>query len=304
MAELASAQVSGPSASGQLVDLGGRRLHLQCIGVGSPTVVIENGGGGFSVEWIPVQRQIGKHTRICAYDRAGYAWSEPGPTVDGIEQIMDDLSLLLRRAEILPPYVLVGASLGALFARAYQRRFPEQVAGLVFVDGTHDEGITLLRDGRPFPISQLSRAELPAAYDDYVRVAPKPKAGPADAEPLDRLPEALRQARHWAFKRLIAEAGLLPKGLVEAESWRQEFSALRAERLARNHPLGHLPLVVLERAEGSNETWREQQIQLAGLSSEGKLVRAEKSGHLIHLYRSDLVAEAILEVVSRIRKVR
>jgi pimeloyl-ACP methyl ester carboxylesterase len=277
-------------------------LHVNCIGSGSPTVVIESGGGSFSVEWALVQRQVVKYTRICAYDRAGYAWSDRGPTVDSIEQIMDDLNLLLRKLRIRPPYILVGASLGAIYTRAYQRRFPENVAGLVFVDGTHDEGITLIKDGKPVPISLLSGAELPTAYDEYVRLAPKPKAGLADAPPLDRLPEELRTARQWAFEKLIAEVGLLPKGPAAAESWRQEFTALRLDRLARSHPLGALPLVVLERTEGTNDVWHSQQEQLATLSSDGKLIRAERSEHMIHLYRPDLVADAILDVVSRSRK--
>jgi pimeloyl-ACP methyl ester carboxylesterase len=296
------AETSAPPFPGQLVDLGGRRLHVNCIGSGSPTVVIESGGGSFSVEWTSVQRQVAKYTRICAYDRAGYAWSDRGPTVDSIEQIIDDLNLLLRRLRIQPPYILVGASLGAIYTRAYQRRFPENVAGLVFVDGTHDEGITFIKDGKPVPISLLSGAELPPAYDEYVRLAPKPKAGPADAPPLDLLPEELRTARQWAFEKLIAEVGLLPKGLDAAESWRQEFTALRLDRLARSHPLGALPLIVLERTEGSNDVWHGQQEQLATLSSNGKLIRAERSEHMIHLYRPDLVAEAILDVVSRSRK--
>jgi pimeloyl-ACP methyl ester carboxylesterase len=301
MVGLAFAQEHPPKAPGRLVDLGSRHLHIRCVGTGAPTVVLESGGGGISVDWLLVQQKIANHTRICAYDRAGYAWSDPGPTVDSIEQIADDLGLLLRRAGIRPPYVLVGASLGALFARAYQRRFPEQIAGLVLVDGSHEDGITLMRDDKPFPISQLSRDELPSAYDAYVRAAPKPKAGPANAEPLNRLPDEARQSRDWAFQKVIEEIGLLPNGLLTAESWRQEFTALRLDRLAKPHPLGTLPLVVLERAEGTNDTWHKHQLELARLSSRGKLVRAEKSGHLIHLYRPDLVAEAILEVVAKAR---
>jgi pimeloyl-ACP methyl ester carboxylesterase len=296
---LALAQSPDPAAPGQLIDLGGRRLHVQCAGTGSPTVIVENGGGSFSVEWALVQREVAKYTGICTYDRAGYAWSDRGPADDGIEQIMDDLNLLLRRANIPPPYVFVGASLGCIYARAYQRRFPEQVAGLVFVDGTHDEGVAFIVDGKRKPISHLSAEELPAAYDEYVRLAPKPKAGPEDAHPLDGLPPEVRRARHWALEKLIAEVGLLPHGLVAAESWRQEFTALRRQRLSKAHPLGDLPLIVLERSEGSDETHHAQQVQLAGLSSAGKLIKAEGSGHMIHLYRPELVAQAIKDVYAQ-----
>lgn len=127
---VAWAQTSIPAPPGHLIDLGGRRLHLHCTEKGSPTVSVENGGGGISVEWALVQPQVARQTRICTYDRAGTAWSDSGPLYDSIEQIMDDLNLLLRKAGIEPPYVLAGASLGCLYARAYQRRFPERVAGL------------------------------------------------------------------------------------------------------------------------------------------------------------------------------
>ena len=92
-----------------------------------------------------------------------------------------------------------------------------------------------------------------------------------------------------------------PIGLVAAESWRQEFTALRQQRLAQTHPLGDLPLHVLERTDGASGTWHAQQVQLAGLSSAGRLIKAEGSGHMIHLYRPDLVVQAIREVIAASR---
>jgi pimeloyl-ACP methyl ester carboxylesterase len=267
-------------------------------------VVVENGGGSFSVEWALVQPEIAKHTRICTYDRAGYAWSDPGPVVDGIEQITDDLHLLLHTARIQPPYVFVGASLGCIYARAYQRRYPTDVAGLVFIDGTHDEGISFMLNGASTPISLLAREQLTTAHAEYLRVAPKPTPGPADAYPLSRLPKDLQSARNWALKKLISEVGRLPNSLATAESWRQEFTALRRQRLASGHPLGALPLVVLERSEGADEPFHAMQVQLAGLSSAGQLIKAERSGHMIHLYRPDLVIKAIQNVVAACRKKR
>jgi hypothetical protein len=68
-----------PRPPGRLVDLGGHRLHVHCTGAGSPTVVVENGFGDFSFDWILVQFRVSRFTRICTYDRAGYAWSDPGP---------------------------------------------------------------------------------------------------------------------------------------------------------------------------------------------------------------------------------
>jgi hypothetical protein len=164
-----------------MVDLGGRRLHLNCTGSGSPAVIVENGGGGFSMEWAVAQPEVAKQTRICTYDRAGYAWSDRGPVDDGIEQIVSDLNLLLRTAHVNAPYVLVGRSLGALYARAYQRRFPEQVAGLVFVDGTHEEEVRMVVNGKQEPLSLLKREQLPAAHQQYLESVPALNPGRAGA---------------------------------------------------------------------------------------------------------------------------
>ncbi len=90
--------------------------------------------------------------------------------------------------------------------------------------------------------------------------------------------------------------------MAGAESWRQEFTALRRQRLSKEHPLGNLPLIVLERSEGADESWHVKQIQLAGLSTAGKLIRAEGSGHMIHLYRPDLVVNAVREVLAASRR--
>jgi pimeloyl-ACP methyl ester carboxylesterase len=286
---------------GRLIDIGGRRLHQVCSGTGSPVVVIENGAASFSVEWVRVQAEVAKFTEVCSYDRAGYAWSDRGPAQDTIEQTMDDLQLLLRNT-VKPPYVLVGASLGAIFTRAYQRRFPEQVAGLVFVDGTHDEAITFMSHGTRSPISVLSAEELRTAYSQYEKEAPRPTAGRPDQPPLDRLAPELQRVRYWAFEKLVNEVGLLPKGAMAAESWRQEFTALRRQRLNAAHPLGDVPLVALERGSDTDATWHAQQIELAGLSTAGKLIAVPGSGHMIHLYRPDAVSDAIQATVRAARQ--
>ena len=293
----AALQGQDPVPPGKLVDLGGRRLHLNCTGSGPHTVIVENGGGGFSVEWALVQPAVARFARICTYDRAGYAWSDRGPVDDGIEQIMDDLNLLLRKSSIGPPYVLVGQSLGCLYVRAYQRRYPEQVTGMVFVDGTHDEDVRMVVDGKREPLSLLTRDQLPEAQRQYLKSVPELKPGKAGAPPLDRLPPELQRARHWAFEKIVREMGWLPNSLAAAESWRQEFNALRLQRLSAPHPLGSLPLRVIERARDSNPTWHSQQVELAALSAAGKLIKAERSGHMIHLERPELIVQAIREVI-------
>src|SRR5690349_15455065 len=99
-------------APGQLVDVGGYRLHIQCVGTGSPTVVLDAGLGGSSLDWSLVQAAIGQTTRVCAYDRAGMGWSESGPAPRTPAQIAGELHTLLGNAGIAGPYVLVAHSLG------------------------------------------------------------------------------------------------------------------------------------------------------------------------------------------------
>jgi alpha/beta hydrolase fold len=110
---------------GQLVDVGGERLHIDCVGEGSPTVVLESGLGGSSLDWRLVQPELGKTTRVCAYDRAGMGWSDPSPQPRTPRQIADELHTLLTHAGIAGPYVLVGHSLGGKNVRLFALTHPD-----------------------------------------------------------------------------------------------------------------------------------------------------------------------------------
>src|SRR4051794_24787976 len=121
-------------APGQLVDVGGYRLHIQCVGAGSPTVVLDAGLGGSSLDWSLVQVELGRTTRMCAYDRAGMGWSDPGPQPRTPRQIADELYTLLTNAGVAEPYVLVGHSLGGKNVRLFALSHSEQVVGMVLVD--------------------------------------------------------------------------------------------------------------------------------------------------------------------------
>src|SRR5215831_5606986 len=105
--------------TGRLVDVGGYRLKLNCTGSGSPTVILEAGWGGLSVDWRAVQRQIGEFSRVCSYDRAGYGGSDPGPMPRTSLQIATELHALVKNAGEMPPYVLVGHSFGGYNVRVF-----------------------------------------------------------------------------------------------------------------------------------------------------------------------------------------
>jgi len=126
-------------APGQLVDVGGYRLHINCMGQGSPTVILESGLANMSADWGNVQPLVAEGTRVCAYDRAGIAWSDPGPQPRDPRQIAGELHTLLSRAGIAGPYVLVGQSFGGLYVRMYAARYSSEVAGMVLVDASHPD---------------------------------------------------------------------------------------------------------------------------------------------------------------------
>ena len=131
---------------GQLIDVGGHRLHLNCTGSGSPTVVLEPGGGAMSSNLGWITPAVARDTRVCVYDRAGRGWSEPADTPQDGAQIATDLHTLLHRANVPGPYVLAGHSFGGLYVLTFAARYPDEVAGMVLVDSTAP---ARRRTGRP-----------------------------------------------------------------------------------------------------------------------------------------------------------
>ena len=127
---------------GQMVDVGGYRLHLYCAGenvTGDPTIILEQGLGNTSAAWARVQSGIAQTTRVCAYDRAGMGWSDPSPEPRDAEQIAAELHSLLQNAAIPGPYVLVGWSYGGLYVRAFAGQYPNEVSGIVLLDASHPD---------------------------------------------------------------------------------------------------------------------------------------------------------------------
>src|SRR5579863_8737305 len=128
-----SAPTSGPRPPGKLVDLGGHQLNVKCSGKGSPTVVVENGLGDFSFDWILVQSRVSRFARICSYDRAGYAWSDPGPKPRTFAQLNLELRDALAKLGEQGPFILVGHSYGGPVVRNFAVTYPHEVAGMVLV---------------------------------------------------------------------------------------------------------------------------------------------------------------------------
>src|SRR5215210_70193 len=130
---------------GEMVDVGGYSLHIDCVGQGSPTVVLDAGTGEMSAQWVRVQREVSDTTRVCADDRAGMGWSEMGPEPRDAKQISGELHALLEGAGIEGPHVLVGHSFGGLYMQTYAARYPDEVAGMSLVESSHPEQFSYRR---------------------------------------------------------------------------------------------------------------------------------------------------------------
>ena len=281
-----------PAPAGQLIDIGGRRLHLLCSGSGSPTVVLVAGGGAFSIDWALVQQKVALSRGVCSYDRAGLAWSDGGPADETVEQTVSDLHALLHSGGERGPFTLVGASIGGIYIRAYQRQFPSEVTGLVFSNSSNRVG--LAANGVNGLLWNLSEDQIRSAF-------PLPRvSNPApthEGDPFDRLPVDLQATRLQFDIRLWEQARSTPPGPASMLSWRKEFLREFDETESGPPPLGPLPIVVLTSepliADAAHRTRDGAAARLAFLSTNTTFVVARGSGHEIHLYQPDSVVRAI-----------
>ena len=308
---LAAAQTAATPAAaspvadevGQLVDIGGRSLYMEIAGEGEPTVILEAGAMGRGDVWSRDQQfpagerqmvfpAVAEFTRVMLYDRPGTigevntsldptgplfhpSRSDPAPMPRTIGDIVDDLRALLAAAEIPPPYVLVGHSMGGMAMRLFANLYPDEVVGLVAIDSTHEDVYVEFAAALPpdvweeFDVLNTENPDLLAAYPDYERLT------------------------RWP--------------LLEDPN----FSMLREAQATS--PLQPMPLVVLAHGipfAAPTPEWPTEQMEeimfglqenIASLVPDSRLIVAEKSGHNIHQDQPKLVIESIRAVVDAVR---
>jgi pimeloyl-ACP methyl ester carboxylesterase len=265
LAEAADAKAYPPP--GQLVDVGGYRLHINCTGTGSPTVVIDAGLGDWSTTWGGyVQPEVAKTTRVCTYDRAGMGWSEAGPLPRDAAQFAKELHTLLQNANIPGPYVMVGHSLGGLPVRLFTDMYPSEVAGVVLIDSMSPRQFTQSQtevqsqsESRSQPFSfqaALARFGVVRLLVKLPGIAPSVPANEEAYYPLYVRPQSLQATTN--------ESQGMPAAGVQA---------------AAVKTFGNLPLIILTARLNHIPGWQEWQTELLELSSNSQQLFAENSCH-------------------------
>jgi len=284
-----------------------RRLNVYCTGAGSPTVIFDSGLGDGTRAWGLIQSAIAEHTRACSYDRAGLGFSDPPTRPSTSTNVVDDLHRLLRAAHVKPPYVLVGHSLGGMHVKLYAETYLSEVAGLVFVDPSHEDlgkGAWAIdpesrRTYAPY-IEALHRC-LEARTDDFV-------AGSELVKNCGPFPDPHYSAAINAVEvQLGKQHGRLQARVSEQENvWFTSADQVRAAY----RPLGDIPIIVLtheasargpaetqEQRDAKNKLWIDLHDQIAAMSTRGKRFTVGYAGHYIQMDQPQVVIDSILEIV-------
>jgi pimeloyl-ACP methyl ester carboxylesterase len=278
---------------GRLVDVGDHRLHLNCTGSGSPTVVLQAGGGDMSSAFGWIAPAVAEETRVCVYDRAGHGWSEPAASAQDAAQLAADLHLLLERGHEPGPYVLVGHSFGGLYTLTYAALYPDDVAGMVLVDTTQ-------------PASEPASRETSSD-------------GATSEDVMDRVAALLGTTARMGVGRLFGETdyGGLPAQSrnemraasakeIHARSTIEEYikASASAGQAAWLEDFEAKPLVVLTAEIGSDASWVAKHEKLATLSdnADHRVIDGADHTGLIHEEAgAAATSDAILDVLASIR---
>ena len=287
---------------GQMVDIGGYRLHMHVEGQGSPTVVLDAGAGGFGLAWELVRPAVASMTRVVAYDRAGLGWSDPSPYPRDAYTMALELHTMLTNAKVAGPYILVGHSLGGVVARQFAAKYPDEVVGLVMVDSAHEQQM------KHFPAAMVKMAESMKGMMVVMKLIGKLgifalKPGLISIGDNGKLSSEL-------VKQL---QGVMASSDSHTDAMIAESESVYAMQTQPVSTLGDLPLTVISHGQLDanavppslgqqvrdeyEAAWQKLQVEITALSTRGKRIVAERSGHNIIFDQPEIVIESILEMV-------
>jgi pimeloyl-ACP methyl ester carboxylesterase len=254
--------------SPQLIDVGGYRLDVLRAGSGTPAVILVGGLGNGLDTWNQVTPSVAQFSTVIAYSRGGLGRSEPGPSKHMVRDAAVELHALLAKQQLKPPFILVGASYGGIIVRLYTSMYPDEVAGVVFVDASHEE--------------QVKRyGQLDPKYPDQFRKSFEEKIRSDKGAEADEDRESLR----------IQEAGAVEgmKPLPDVP-----IAVLTSMKTNAN------PQFVNQTARGS-DAWRAMHDEWFHRSTNGLRIVTTRSGHHIQDDEPQLVIDAIRFILDRVR---
>jgi pimeloyl-ACP methyl ester carboxylesterase len=274
---------------GRLIDVGDHKLHINCTGTGSPTVLLEPGLGELSSNMAWIAPAVASTTRVCVYDRAGRGWSESaGASQDGV-QVATDLHTLLERAGEPGPYVLAGHSAGGIYVLNFAHLFPQQVAGVVLLDSMHPEQYTRIKSWPAFyEMFRRASAVLPSlSRFGFGRALYQTAYGDLPAHARDEERAFLATPRH-------------------ARSVRDEFSQIRTamEQARAVTTLGETPLAVVTAEKGAEPGWTAAQRQLTALSTNNVHRVLTDADHAMLTENRGAAAQSVLAITDVVTSVR
>jgi pimeloyl-ACP methyl ester carboxylesterase len=278
---------------GRMIDVGGHRLHINCVGTGTPTVVIDAGWGDSSGPWSSwVQPEAARTTRVCTYDRAGMGYSESGPLPRTAERFAQELHTLLHGADVPGPYVLVGHSMGGLQVRVFAYEYAAEVAGVVLIESMSPSG------ARPSTSATPNQIDSQSIVDWVLTLPARTGVLRLLAGPLD-LNAGLSPEVASAYTALSVTPRYLQTWLDEGKGMPESLAQAGAVK-----SFGAVPLIVLSRGlkEGQDQEWQQWQTELLALSSNSQQLFANKSGHSVEIDQPEAAASAIVKIVEQIRQ--
>lgn len=294
---------------GQLVDIGGgRKLNLRCSGSGAPTVVLDIGTGMTSMSWRKVQPLIATTHRVCSYDRAGFAFSDPGPPPRTAQAEADDLYALVHAAKLETPLILVGHSRASFIARLYANAYQSDIAGLVLVDPGSE---TLDADAPAYAKTEAKviaeNNEFTRKCADAARKGDLAKDTPSAQECVPGAISGLSQKLSESIRDRYRRLSWWEAALSERESDAANAAAVKVAPLPKD-----IPLVVLSAGGGrdwvpaadrgaADAAYAKAHKRIAAQSSRGVVVAVDKASHDMHEQRPDAIADAVAQVDAQIK---
>ncbi len=290
-------------APGQRVDVGARRLHLLCIGSGSPVVVFEQAGFANSASFAVARTALAQHARVCSYDRAGIGWSDPAPRTVTAGMMADHLRRLLDAAAIPGPVVIVTSSIGGITAEMFARRHPDRVAGLVFLDAGNSEAAARTVAGHAMlPVSLGCGAAKAIGAAGLMRLIDPWDLRRDTSVQNERSAALMYGAKPWVMLcAIVRGAHETLEEFAAAPPLRRELPVTALSAETRESFLPPALARIIGTPGGNTADLRKTHQHLAQGSAYGKWKVVPGSDHLIASSQPQAVVDAVSEMIFRLK---